>query len=294
MHTMGTARLSSRILALALSAALGCGARAEQGSVPIVDTHAHLRLGESDGLLASQPVGVDALRALDDQAGVATSALIVMARKGQMELTRRQNDAVLAAAAASGGRFYPVVSVHPADGPEALGELERIAKLGAREVKLHPNTQNFDVADPQVAAVTAKCGELGLVVLFDAYKPWDASEMGKLMLLALQQPKTRFVLAHMGMTHFREAVSFGLLHKLGLGSNVWFDISAIASTYAGSPVQAELVWTLREVGMDRILFGSDWPIFTPAQAAAAVRDLGLTQAELKLVFHDNAVQLFGL
>jgi uncharacterized protein len=261
---------------------------------PIIDAHAHLRLGESDGLLATHPVGTDALREIDDKAGVRTSALIVMARKGQMDKTRAQNDAVLAAAAAPGNRFYAVVSVHPADGDAALAELERVAKLGAKEVKLHPNTQNFDVADPSVGTVVEKCGELGLVVLFDSYKPWDASEMGKFMMLSMQHKKTKIVLAHMGFTYFREAVSFSIIRKLYSVDNVWFDISAIAPTYADSPVQAELVWTMRKVGMDRILFGSDWPVYTPGEAISAVRHLGLTETEQRQVFHDNAVQLLGL
>jgi len=261
---------------------------------PIIDAHAHLRLGKNDGLTPTQPVGTEALRQIDAAAGVGESALIVIARKGQPEQTRQQNDAVLAAAAASKGRFYPVVSVHPADKDAAMAELERVAKLGAREVKLHPNTQNFDVSDPDVGAVVEKCGELGLVVLFDSYKPWDASEMGKFLLLAVQHKKTRIVLAHMGFTHFREAVSFSILPKPGMTDNVWFDISAITPIYVDSPVQPEFVWTMRKVGMDRILFGSDWPIYDPGEVSAAVGRLGLTTAEQQQVFHDNAANLLGL
>jgi uncharacterized protein len=261
---------------------------------PIIDAHAHLRLGDTDALLPNQPVGTDALRDIDDKAGVRRSALIVIARKGQLDKTRAQNDAVLAAAANSGNRFYAVVSVHPADGDAALAELERVAKLGAKEVKLHPNTQSFDVADPGVGTVVEKCGELGLVVLFDSYKPWDSSEMGKFMMLSIQHKKTKIVLAHMGFTYFREAVSFATIKKLGMADNVWFDISAIAPTYADSPVQAELVWTMRKVGMDRILFGSDWPVYTPSEAITAVRHLGLTETEQRKVFYDNAAQLLGV
>jgi predicted TIM-barrel fold metal-dependent hydrolase len=283
----------ARLLVLAFCAIVQTAAAGDYLG-PVIDTHAHLRLGKADGLTAEHPVGVDALRTLDDDAGIVQSALIVIARKGVPEQTRAQNDAVLAAAAASGGRFYPVVSVHPADAQAALAELERLANRGAREVKLHPNTQNFDVADPSVAAVVEKCSELGLVVLFDSYKPWDASEMGKFLLLAVQHPKARIVLAHMGFTHFREAVAFATLRRLGMASNVWFDISAVATTYADSPVQAEFVWTVRKVGVERILFGSDWPVDTPGEAVAAVRRLGLSEDEQRQVFHDNAIRLLGL
>ena len=284
------------VTAAAILSAAGTAnaAQAKEYKGPIIDAHAHLRLNQTDGLTPTQPIGTDALRKLDEAAGVSQSALIVIARQGQPEKTREQNDAVLAAAAASPKTFYPVVSVHPADKEAALTELERVAKLGAKEVKLHPNTQNFDVSDPDVGTVVEKCGDLGLIVLFDSYKPWDASEMGKFLLLAVQHPKTKIVLAHMGFSYFREAVSFSLIRKLGMADNVWFDISAIAPTYADSPVQPEFVWTLRKVGINHILFGSDWPVYTPEEAVKAVRTLGLTEAEQKQVFYDNAVQLLGL
>ena len=285
------------ILASLLSVGFASAADPQGYTGPVIDAHAHIRLGDDDaitGVTPPHPLGTDALRKVDDSAGVKVSALIVIARKGQPDKTRAQNDAVMAIAAASAGRFYPVVSVHPADGEAALMELERVAKLGAKEVKLHPNTQNFDVTDADVGAVLEKCGALGLAVLFDSYKPWDASEMGKLLLVAVQHPKTKLVLAHLGFTHFREAVSFELVRRLGMAENVWFDLSAIANTYAGSPVQAELVWTIRKVGTDRVLFGTDWPVYTPSETLKAVRQMGFTKAEEKQILHDNAAQLFGL
>lgn len=259
---------------------------------PIIDAHAHIRLDDADA--GAQPVGTAPIQQLDDAAGVAHSALIVIARRGQIADTRRRNDAVIAAAAASGGRFYPVPSVHPLDGDEALTELDRLAALGVREIKLHPNTQNFDVADPAVGLVVEHAGELGLVLLFDSYKPWDGDEMGKFLLLAAQHPHTKLVLAHMGFSQFRETVTFAKLRPMGVGANVWFDVSAIATTYADSPVEAELVWTMRQIGMDRFLFGSDWPVDTPAVAVDAVRRLGLTPQEEAQVFHDNAATLLSL
>lgn len=263
-------------------------------SGPITDSHAHLRLNAGNAASPDQPTGVAALAALDATAGVTRSALLVIARRGDLEAMRRQNDAVIATAAASGGRFYPVASVHPLDGAPALAELERLAKLGVREIKLHPNTQNFDVADPAVGAVVDKAGELGLVCLFDSYKPWDANEMAEFVGLSIKHPKARLVLAHMGYSQFRETMAFAVLKKLGRGGNVWFDTSFIVSSFVDSPVAPELLWTMRQIGTDRFLFGSDWPIETPADAAASLRRLGLTPAEQRQIFHDNAQELLAL
>jgi len=279
-----------------LTAMLGASAaQADAGyHGPIVDVHAHIRFTDTDAVTTDQGKGTAPIAAVDDPAGVTQSALIVIARAGQMDKTRAQNDAVIAAAKASGGRFYPVASVHPADGVDAMAELDRMAAAGVKVIKLHPNTQNFDVSDPAVAAIVRHCGEKGLVILFDSYKPWDLSEMGKFLLLAATHPETRLILAHMGLSSFRETITFAQLRKLGIGQNVYFDVSAIAVLYANSPIQPELVWTIRTIGVDHFLFGSDWPVDTPATAERAVRDLGFTADEQKRIFHDNAARLIGL
>jgi uncharacterized protein len=285
--------LQARHALIILCAGIGLAADAAPYRGPIIDAHAHLRTGESDATGPDHPQGTARVRGLDAHAGIAKTALIVIAGGGP-EAVRRKNDALLAAVAADPAHFYAVASVHPADGEAALAELARLQRAGVKMIKLHPNAQEFDVADPAVARVTARCGELGMAVLFDSYDPFDPGQIGKFVKLAMSQPKTRFVLAHMGFTRFRETMVFALFGKLGAARNVWFDTSAIAVTYADTPMRAELVATMRKIGMDRIIFGSDWPVYTPTEALAAVHQLGLTAAEEKKVFHDNIAALVAL
>ncbi|MEG9433208.1 amidohydrolase family protein [Terriglobus sp. ADX1] len=267
---------------------------AQQYKGPVIDAHAHIRFGDTDALKSDQPIGTEKLRQLDAQAGIGQSALIVIAAKGQPEQTRANNDKVLAVAAASQGRFYAVPSVHPLDGEAALEELRRLAKLGVHEIKLHPNSQNFDVSDPAIGTVADECGKLGIAILFDSYKPWDPSQPGKFLLLAVQHPQTHIVLAHMFFSQFREALTFAQMSKLGMATNVSFDLSAIAAAYQGSPVVPELVWTIRKIGVDHFLFGSDWPVDNPGDALKAVRSMGFTAQEEQAILHDNAAKLLGL
>jgi uncharacterized protein len=260
---------------------------------PIIDAHAHIRTAEGDGLTPDHPVGTGQLRELDAKANIGRSALIVIAF-GSPEDAHKKNDAVLAAANADPEHFYAVASVNPDNGDAALAELDRLAKLGVRMIKLHPSSQEFDVADPMISRIAERAGSLGIVILIDSFDPFDANQVGKFVKLTMSQPKTKFILAHMTFHRFRETITFSMLHKMGVGKNVWFDLSAIASIYAGSPVAEELVWTMRKIGMDRMIFGSDWPVYAPEESVAAVRKLGLTVAEQKLVFHDNIAGLLAL
>jgi uncharacterized protein len=276
----------------ALLALVSTCAQAQTYRGPITDAHAHVRLGETDWIKPDQPIGTATLRLLDASAGISRSALIVIGF-GDPAAVRAKNDVVLKAAAADPAHFYPVTSVNPDNGDASLEELDRVAKLGVKIIKLHPSAQEFDLASPVIAKITQRCGERRIAVLFDSFDPFDAGQVGKFVKLTMSQPGTRFILAHMTFSRFRETVTFSLLRKMGAGNNVWFDLSAIAATYAGSPVQAELVWTMRKVGMDRMIFGSDWPVYTPAEALAAARKLGLSSTEQKQLFHANIAGLLG-
>jgi uncharacterized protein len=54
------------------------------------------------------------------------------------------------------------------------------------------------------------------------------------------------------------------------------------------------VWVTRQIGIDRIVFGSDYPVDTPEHAVHDYERLGYTADELRAIFHDNAARLFGL
>jgi predicted TIM-barrel fold metal-dependent hydrolase len=257
----------------------------------IIDAHTHPMVDGRQRMLAHPHAPADYLRRAA-LAGIQRAAALVMAPKADLELTRALNDAVINLAEESIGFFFPVCSVHPADGVAALQELERVAAAGCRWLKLHPNTQDFDVADPAVATVVRKATELSLPVLFDAYSPWDPAQPGKFVKLALEVPEARLILAHAHGPGFAALMVYPILARYPFWKRrVWVDISATASLLAGGPFAEQFVWVLRQVGMDRILFGSDYPLDDPGTAVAAVGSLGLTEDELRLVFHDNAAAL---
>lgn len=259
---------------------------------PIIDTHTHPMLAGQQVLAEPHPAEdyLDKAKGL----GIERAAALVMAPQGDLGQTRALNNAVLALASEHDGFFFPVCSVHPADSDAALRELERVAAGGARWLKLHPNTQGFDVADPSVTAVVQKASELGLPVLFDAYSPWDADQPGKFVKLAMAVPEARLILAHAHGPGFAALLMYEFLSRYPWWPrHVWIDISAVASLLASGPYAEQFVWVLRKVGTDRILFGSDYPLDDPRAALDAVTSLGFTDSELSAILHGNAEALLG-
>jgi uncharacterized protein len=263
-----------------------------RGEPRIFDSHVHLWAGETS---------LDAYKEHCQQPKLNLAGAGVMwfggpnqARAGRPNEIQARNDGLLALAAAH-PTLVPIVTVHPYDGAAALAELERVAKKGAKVVKIHPHTQGFDLDDPRVLTLVRRAGELKVVTLIDnaSILPGDCE---KLFNLALQAPDTKFIFAHLGGMNFRfwNILRAARTAKGLFAENISFDISAIIVLIADSPMKDEFVWTMRSVGIDRLLFGSDYPQYTVAQNLEALDKLGLTEEEKTQVLYTNASTLLGL
>lgn len=258
---------------------------------PVFDVHAHLREGEAS------------LKAYRDDVAAADlklSGLAAMwfggpyqARQGAPADVSARNDELIALATKHAD-VVAVGTVHPYDGQAALDEVARIARRGVKMLKLHAHTQQFDVADPRVLTLVRRAGEAGMVVLLDnaSILPGDSE---KLFNLAAQAPETKLVFAHMGGLNFR-FWNILVLARTADGfalDNVYFDISATILLAADSPIEDEFIWTLRNVGIDRVLLGSDYPQISLARTVQALERLDLTEEEKAKIRDGNARRLFG-
>ncbi len=259
---------------------------------PVFDSHVHLWNGELS--LREYERQVDNSNVDGTAFGGMWFGGPNQALQGQPERIRAANDALLSLASKH-PNLRPIATVHPYDGPAALAELRRVAELGVTILKIHPHTQKFDPADERVLALVQRAGDLGVTVVMDnaAIMPGDSE---KLFNLALQAPKTKFIFAHIGGLNFR----FWNILKLArtaeglVGDNIYFDISAVVTLAADSPIEEEFVWTIRNVGIDHVIIGSDFPQFTLAQTLDALEKLDLTADEKAKIRYGNAKALFAL
>ena len=258
----------------------------------LFDSHVHLHEGEKSlGDYAAQNA---ADKVVLDGAAIMWFGGGHQALQGNPSGIRTNNDAVIAWAAKN-PKLLPVATVHPYDGDAALAELQRVAARGIKVLKIHPHTQKFDAADPRVLALVRRAGELDVVVLMDnaSIVPGDCE---KLFNLALEAPKTKFIFAHLGALNFRfwNILALARTAENLFAENIYFDLSGIAVLAADSPIEDEFVWTLRNVGIEHVLFGSDYPQISVAKTLSALERLGLTAAELEAIKYENARKLFQL
>lgn len=259
----------------------------------IIDVHTHIQLDEGT-TIRSEPHREADYWAAAEPIGIRNAGALVIAFRGQPDAMRLRNDAVLALVRQD-HRFHALCSVHPDDGDAAIKEVDRVSAAGAAGLKLHPNTQDFDVASEAVIPVVRRAAERGLPVLFDAYSPWDPAQPGKFVKLAMAVPDAKLILAHAHVTRFLDLVVYDILRFYDFWTdNVWIDLSVAAALFADSPYAEQFAWTLKKVGASRILFGSDYPLDDPTEAVTATRALGFSDDEQRRIFHDNAAELYGI
>ncbi|WP_425562878.1 hypothetical protein [Marivirga lumbricoides] len=71
-------------------------------------------------------------------------------------------------------------------------------------------------------------------------------------------------------------------------------MSGIISLLADSPIEDEFVWILRNIGIDKILTGSDFPQRTLEETVNAVMKLDLTPTEQSKILYGNAASLINI
>jgi hypothetical protein len=184
--------------------------------------------------------------------------------------------------------LIPFGTFHP-DDPDWLSEIDRLRRAGCRGFKLHPEFQGIDLADPRLnpffEAVAGK-----FMVLFhmgDAVKsPSNKSTPKKLAAILDRFPALTVIAAHMGGYCFWQES----LEELA-GRNLYFDTSSTIP-YIDRKLFKKIV---SKHGTDRILFGSDYPLHSPAQALAEIDSLDwLSSQQKEKIFGGNAVNLLGI
>ena len=220
--------------------------------------------------------------------------MVIIGKSSQIAKVRAKNDFIAQVVYPHPDVLIGFGSIHPYDGAEALKEMTRcVSTLNLKGFKLHPFSQRFDVLDQRVLDVCDQAHTLGVPLLFDSVHLWNEAAFRHLMQLAHSKPDVTF--AHPGFDKFPLIASMGFFRqKYGWFDNVYYDLSAIFVMYHNSPYRAQLAWTLRTAGVDRLLFASDWPVLSPQETLAALRTLGFTDEEMHLIRYQNAVRLLGL
>jgi predicted TIM-barrel fold metal-dependent hydrolase len=246
---------------------------------PVFDFHARLR---------PDPDAARTLLVAMDAAGVVRAAV---SAGGLVDLDRLSaqlldggradavpdNDGVLRACDASGGRLVPVYFADPSADPA----IYRRAAPRFHGLELSPAVHGFRLDDPAVTAHVEAAGAAGRPV-YVACVGRRGARPADLADLAGRFPSVRFVLGHCGAT----ALDADGLRRVAPHENVLAETSGCLTAIARL--------ALRRLGPHRVLFGSEYPLQHHDVELVKVAALGLGQADWCAVTWRNAHRLLGL
>lgn len=236
------------------------------------------------------------------------------------EVARGANEELAAIARRFPGRFICYAAVPMSDVPAAVEELERaVTELGHRGVGISASFLGKGLDHPQFAPLLERAAALDVPVLLLPNHPsmidgllqpygWLTGAYGfqvdistvALRLLCTgtleRMPKLRIILANLG------GVLPFLLERL---EQYWARVHAGARPLAEPPRDAlRRFWyetasahptairmTAEAIGVDRLLFGSDYPSFDFVHALHCVRNAGLPERDVDMILRGNAGHL---
>jgi predicted TIM-barrel fold metal-dependent hydrolase len=191
------------------------------------------------------------------------------------------------AASISGGGVIAFGAMHPeAENPAA--EIARMAALGLRGMKLHPEYQTFAPDEPRLEPIYEAAVAHDMTVFFhagaDAVQETVRGTPRAFSAVLEAFPHMRVVLAHLGGFRVWNDVA-----EMLVGQNVYLDT---AFTLGHLP-DADFVEIVHAHGAEKVLFGSDGPWTDPAVEIAWLRSLPLADGVIDAVLGGNAKRLLS-
>ena len=186
----------------------------------------------------------------------------------------------------SGGVFTGLGTLHP-DSEDQRADVRHLYELGLHGVKLHPDIQGFPLDGEKSLEICALCEEFGLpLLLHTGDKRYDYSNPNRLIPVLDRFKRLTVIGAHLGGWSIWKEASAQLKGR----DNLWFDCSS-TFWWIGPEAAKEII---RDLGTDRVLFGTDYPMWEPKKEVDTFFSMGLTEQENRQILSENAKRVFGL
>jgi uncharacterized protein len=201
---------------------------------------------------------------------------------------------------------YPNLYVVAGISYKTFGETDVAALRGFLEagtikgLKLYPGYEPFYPADPMLAPAYQLAEEFDVPVMIhtgDTYSPTGRVKYSHPIHVddaAVDYPKVRFVICHLGNPWFRDCME--VVYK---NDNVYTDMSGLTlgdftdrfEAYMRQQLKEMILWG---VNPRKVLFGTDWPLATMESYVQFMEELKLPARDKELMLYRNTAELFKL
>ena len=261
----------------------------------VIDSHCHIypeKIAEkavagTDNFYGENSVGtgtVSNLLSLGKEAGV--DHFIVQSVATTPKQVKSINEFIAKEVENSGGLMTGLGTLHP-DSVDIKADVKHILELGLKGVKLHPDIQAFKIDDYRCLKIYELCEEKGLPILMHTGdNRYDYSNPNRLLPILEIYKGLTVIGAHLGgWSIWDEAVE--VYRNM---PNFYVDCSS-SFPYLKPETAKEII---RKYGADKVLFGTDYPMWSPKREIEYFMGLSLDESEINSIMNMNAKKLFNL
>lgn len=196
-------------------------------------------------------------------------------------------------------RIIGFASVRNPKSSDAVTEFkDAVEKLGLKGLKLHPDIHSFSPSDPEIFPLIQCASDLGVPVLIHCFPGgmvrgyFSLNTPGHIDTLKRYVPDATIILAHMGWPRYMDVLSVGQIP--GVYVETSWGLTSIVELN-GTHYTSKL---LRMIGVDKIVFGSDWCTvqigMEQERQIKLVESLDLSREEKDMILGENMRQLMDL
>lgn len=186
----------------------------------------------------------------------------------------------------SGGIMTGFGTLHP-DSDDITADFNELLKLGLKGVKLHPDIQNFKIDDYRMLKIYELCERHKIPVLMHCGDSrYDLSNPNRLAPIMKIYTDLTVIGAHFGGYSVWDEAR----RMLGGFENFYVDTSS--SLFALTAEEARKLISF--YGTDKVMFGTDFPMWDISEELKRFMNLDLTEDEQNKILFENASKLLDI
>ena len=184
------------------------------------------------------------------------------------------------------GKMIGLGTLHP-NSENIEEDVDELISLGLKGVKLHPDIQGFKLDDFRCLKIYEICEKRGLPVLIHTGdKRYDNSNPNRLIPILDIYDKMTVIGAHFGGYSVWDEASKVLPGR----KNLYVDCSSSFQDLTDDEIRN----LISLYGADRVLFGTDYPMWNMKEVLDRLLSLGLNSEDLEKILHLNAEKIYGI
>jgi len=244
----------------------------DNGDAMIIDAHVHIKGGD----IYRREFPPELIIKRMNEAGIDRSVVFSICLP-----SKESNELTFKAVSRFPDKLIGFAHVLPQEGDVAVLELERaIMELGFKGLKLHAGefAQECGFTVKLLEPVLERAVKLKIPVLLD-----PISKFEPILEMVNAFPELKLIIAHLG-SHNNEVVVSKFIGLASKHENLYLDTS-----------WSDIPWKIKEAveyaGADKLIFGSDGPLYHPLVELTKIKVLKLSKEEEEMILGKNLLRL---